>query len=159
VLTAPRAPLFAHGRVFLAGHRDGRAMVVALGPRGQPLWERSVPLDARTTCLLPWDRGVIATDARGAAVRLLPDGQPTWVVGGGGDELSAAIQPALSRHVLVVPGPATRLIDPRTGRVLTELDTGPRVSDLAVDRQLTIFVLKEPGVLEAWRPGAVLAVV
>jgi hypothetical protein len=159
LLRAPRSLVVAHRRAFVAGEHEGGALIVALAAGGQVLWSRSVPLDARTTNLVPWDRGVIGTDARGAAIRLLPDGKPTWVAGAGSDQLSTPIAPAISRRVLVVPGPATRLIDLATGRVLAELETGPRVIDVAVDRKLSIFVLKEPGLLEAWRPATVLAVV
>ena len=65
----------------------------------------------------------------------------------------------MRRRTLVVPGPVTRLVQPRGGRVLAELATGPRMLDLATDAKLTIYVLREPGTLETFVPGAALAVV
>ena len=149
----------ARGKVFLAGAREGRAWVVCLGARGQVLWERSIPCEVRTTTLLPLEGGVVAADARGVCTRLLPDGQVSWVLGGFGDELSSAIPLQLSRHVLVVPGPAVRLVHPADGRVLAELQSGPRLVDLVVDKKLNVYALTEPGTLAAWAPGTVLSVV
>ncbi len=153
------APVATSGRIFLTGHRDGKAMVVALSLKGQHVWERPTPLDPHSQRAVAYEGGVVVTDARGHAVRLLPDGQTAWVLGSTGDQLSKPIAPVIRRRVLVVPGPTLRLIDPRSGRVLSQLETGPHVVDVAVDPKLTIFVLREPGVLESWRPAAVLALV
>lgn len=159
ILSTPSAPVSARGRTWLGGARDGRTVVLCLGPRGQVLWEKPVPCDARTLTLLPWEGGVLAADARGAATRLLPDGGAEWVLGSAGDELNHAIALVVRRHVLVVPGPVTRLVQPRGGRVLAELATGPRMLDLAADAKLTLYVLREPGTLETFVPGTALAVV
>lgn len=158
LLGAPCPPVAARGRVFIGGSRDGRTLLVALGPRGQVLWEKPVPLDARTLRLVPWEGGVLATDARGAAARLLPDGSPAWVLGACDDELHHAIAPAVARQVLVVPGPVTRLVQPSGGRVLAELETSGHLLDVAVDARLNLYVLREPGTLEHWAPAATLAV-
>ena len=56
-------------------------------------------------------------------------------------------------------GPAVRLVDPASGRLLAQVDTGPHVSDVQVDARLTVYALHEPGVLEAFEPGAVLSLV
>ena len=158
-LSAPSMPVATQGRIFLTGHREGRALVVALSLGGRVLWERPTPLDPHSQLPVAFEGGVVVTDARGHAVRLLPDGQPSWVLGGSGDQLSSPIAPVIRRRVLVVPGPTLRLVDPHSGRVLNQLATGPRVVDVAVDQKLTIFVLKELGVLESWRPAAVLSLV
>lgn len=159
VLSAPCPPVTWRNRSWLGGERDGRGVVVALGPRGQVLWERAVPCDARSLRLVPWEGGVVATDAGGGAVRLLPDGAVDWALGASRDQLAHPIAPLLRRRVLVVPGPVTRLVDPREGRVLAEVETGGRMIDLAADPRLTLFVLRETGTLDAWAPSVALAVV
>lgn len=152
-------PIASGGRIYLTGHRDGQGLIVALSLKGQMLWERPTPLDPHSQRAVAYERGVVVTDARGHALRLLPDGQTAWVLGSAGDQLSNPIAPVMRRQIVVVPGPTLRLVDPRGGRILSQLETGARVVDVAVDQKLTIYVLKEPGVLEAWRPAAVLALV
>ncbi|HEY1087391.1 MAG TPA: hypothetical protein VGE37_06845, partial [Archangium sp.] len=159
VLSQPSAPVSARGRSWLAGAREGRTVVICLGPRGQVLWEKPIPCDARSVSLLPWEGGVIASDARGAATRLLPDGSTDWVLGSAGDELNHPIAPSVRRKTLIVPGPVTRLVQPSGGRVLAELATGARTLDLVADAKLTLYVLREPGTLETFVPGTALAVV
>lgn len=159
VLATPSRLAVTRSKLFVAGAREGRAWVVCLGARGQLLWERSIPCDVRTTTLLPWDGGVVAADARGVCTRLRPDGQVDWVLGGFGDELAHAIPLQHARHVLVVPGPAVRLVHPADGRVLAELPTAPRLTDLAVDKKLNVYAFTEPGTLTVYAPGTALSVV
>jgi hypothetical protein len=159
ILSSPSAPVWARGHTWVGGARDGRTVLICLGKNGQVLWEKTIPCDARTLSLLPWEGGVLAADARGAATRVLPDGSAEWVLGSSGDELNRSIPLVVRRRTLVVPGPVTRLVQPRGGRVLAELATGPRMLDLATDAKLTIYVLREPGTLETFVPGAALAVV
>ncbi len=159
LLANPGPPAESRGRVWLGGARDNEAVIVALTSRGRPVWEKVVPLEPRSLRLLPFEGGVLVTDARGAALRLLPDGAVAWVLGAPGDELLSPIDPALRRRTLVVPGPLTRLVDPLGGRVLAELPTGPRVLDLKADARLNLYLLREPGTLETYAPGAALAVV
>ncbi len=159
ILSSPCSPVWARGHTWVSGARDGRTVLICLGPRGQVLWEKTIPCDARTVSLLPWEGGVLVADARGAATRVLPDGSAEWVLGSSGDELNRAIPLVVRRRTLVVPGPVTRLVQPRGGRVLAELATGPRMLDLATDAKLTIYVLREPGTLETFVPGAALAIV
>jgi hypothetical protein len=159
ILSLPGTPVTVRGKSWVCGSRDGRTLVVCLGPKGQVLWEKSVPCDARTTRLLAFDGGVIACDARGAAARLLPDGSTEWVLGSSGDELNHAIEPLLRRQTLIVPGPVTRLVQPRGGRVVGELSTGARMLDLTADAKMTITVLREPGSLETFVPSRAFAVV
>lgn len=159
ILSSPSTPVTARGKAWVSGSRDGRTFVVCLGPRGQVLWEKTIATDARTTRLLAFEGGVIACDARGAAVRLLPDGSAEWVLGSSGDELNHAIEPLLRRRTLIVPGPVTRLVQPRGGRVVGELSTGARMLDLTADAKMTIFVLREPGSIETFVPSRAFAVV
>ncbi len=133
--------------------------MVALSAAGQVLWERPTPLEPHTQVALPYQRGLVVADARGGAVRLGPDGALAWVLGGAADQLSAPVAPVLRRGLLVVPGPAVRLVDPSGGRLLAQVETGPHVTDLQVDARLTLYALREPGVLEAYEPGAVLSLV
>lgn len=159
ILSTPGTPVTARGKSWVSGARDGRTFVVCLGPKGQVLWEKTVACDARTTRLIAFEGGVIACDARGAAVRLLPDGSTEWVLGSSGDELNHAIEPLLRRRTLIVPGPVTRLVQPRGGRVVGELSTGARMLDLTADSKMTITVLREPGSIETFVPSRALAVV
>lgn len=159
LLSQPSSPVTARGKTWLSGGREGRTFIVCLGNKGQLLWEKTVPTDTRTTRLLPYDGGVVASDARGAAVRLLPDGSTDWVIGSSGDELNHPIAPMLRRQTLIIPGPMTRLVQPRGGRVVGELATGARMLDLVADARLTISVLREPGSLEVYVPGTALSVV
>jgi hypothetical protein len=158
-LAQPSRLAVARSRLFLAGAREGRTWVVCLGARGQLRWERSVPCDARTTTLLPWDGGVIAADARGVCCRLGADGEVDWVLGGLGDELSHVLPLQQARRVLVVPGATVRLVNPADGRVLGELPPTPRLTALAVDRSLTVYTLTEPGTLSAYTPGTTLSLI
>jgi hypothetical protein len=159
VLATPSRLAVSRSKLFIAGAREGRGWVVCLGTRGQLLWERAIPCDARTTTLLPWDGGVVAADARGVCTRLLPDGQVLWVLGGFGDELAHAIPLQHARQVLVVPGPAVRLVHPADGRVLAELPAAPRLTALAVDKLLNLYAYTEPGTLSVYTPGTALSVV
>ncbi len=159
ILSTPGAPVEAKGTIWLGGARDGRTVIVSLNTRGQVRWEKNLNLDARTLRLLPFEGGVIACDARGSVTRLLPDGSPDWVLGSSGDELITPLSPLLRRKTLVVPGPLTRLVDPRSGRVLAELPTGARVMDLAADSRLNLYVLREPGTLETFAAASTFSVV
>jgi outer membrane protein assembly factor BamB len=159
ILATPCAPVTLRQRIWLGGGREERGVVVCLGPRGQILWDRAVPCDPATLSLVPFDGGVIASDARGVCVRLLPDGQIQWVMGASGDEIQRRIAPIISRHLLVVPGPVLRVIQPTDGRVLAELELGAHVEDIAVDRRLNIYVYRASGSLEAWSPGALFSIV
>lgn len=153
------APVAARGRLFVAGRAEGRGAVACLSARGEVLWLRSVPLEGATTSLIAWERGVLATDARGGAVRLLPDGDTSWVVGGLEEPLSHRLAPTTSRGVLVVPGVTIRLIDPQSGRVLAATPAEPELTDYAVGRGLTVYSYVEAGALTCYEPARVLAVV
>lgn len=159
ILSMPGTPVASRGKFWVSGSREGRTLVLCLGSKGQVLWEKPIACDTRTTRLLAYEGGVIASDARGAAVRLLPDGATEWVLGSSGDELHQPLAPLVRRKALIVPGPVTRIVQPHGGRVLGELATGARMLDLAVDARMNISVLREPGSLETYAPGTALAVV
>jgi outer membrane protein assembly factor BamB len=158
-LAAPGPAVTSRGRVYVTGHRGGQALVVAISGRGEVLWERPTPLEPASQLAVAFEQGLLVTDARGGAVRLLADGQPSWVLGGSADQLSRPVAPLLRRGVLVVTGPTVRLVDPTVGRLLAQIETGPHLGDVAVDARFTLYALREPGVLEAFEPGAVLSLV
>ncbi len=159
LLSTPSAPISAGARTWIGGSRDGQAIIICLSPKGVILWQKTIPCDGRTLSLLPWEDGVLVADARGCATRLLADGTQDWVLGSSGDELNRVIGLSMRRGTLIVPGPVTRLVHPRSGRVVAELDTGPRLLDLASDSSLALYVLKEPGVLDVFAPAKALAIV
>lgn len=157
-LVRPCAPVVASGVTYVAGQRDDRAVVAAIGKNGAQRWEKVVPLGGRLA-LVAHGRGVIACDARGAAAAVSADGQLEWVLGAAGDELADLPAPALRRGVLVVAGEKIRAVDPRGGRVLAELQAGRGLLDVAVDGRLNVYALDDAGVLKAWKLGTTLAVV
>lgn len=157
-LSTPCPPVADRSRLFLAGARDGRTFALCIGARGQVLWERALPCDAHSVRLLAWERGLVASDARGVCVRLSPDGEVRWVLGGSDDELSVPVAPTCARQVLVVPGPVVRLVHPGDGRVLAELPKAPRLNGLAVTRRLDLYAHTEPGTLTAYAVGSTLSV-
>ncbi|MBL8922645.1 MAG: PQQ-binding-like beta-propeller repeat protein [Myxococcaceae bacterium] len=153
------APLVVRGKIFVAGRSDNRGAVACLSARGEVLWLRGVPLDGASTSLLGFERGVLAVDGRGGAVRLLPDGDVSWVLGGLEDALTQRIEPSLAKHVLVVPGTSVRLVEPTSGRLLAATPREPELTDCAVGRGLTLFTYAEAGALTCYEPRAVLSVV
>jgi outer membrane protein assembly factor BamB len=158
-LAHPCPPVASKNRTFIAGYVESTTQVVCLNQQGRLLWQRAVTCDARTVRLVPFESGVIGCDARGVAVRLLPDGEIDWVLGANGDELSHALAPRLARKLLVIPGPAIRVVEPLTGRVLSELDLGPHLTDFALDSKFTLYTYTEPGTLQAFTPGTLLSVI
>jgi hypothetical protein len=158
-LEVAAAPVVVRGRVFVTGRHDDRGAVACLSARGEVLWQRAVPLDGATSALVAFERGVIASDGRGAAVRLLPDGTPAWVLGGLGEPLAARLAPRLARGTVLVPGASVRLLDPTSGRLLAATPEAPEVADVAVGRSLTIYTYVEAGTLTCFEPGAVLSIV
>lgn len=153
------APVVARGRIFVAGRSDGRGAVACLSGKGEVLWLRPVPLEGATVSLLAYERGVLATDVRGAAVRMLPDGDTAWVMGGLDEALAQRLAPTLAKGALVVPGSSVRLIEPQSGRLLASTPREPDLTDYAVGRGLSIFTYVEAGALTCFEPGAVFAVV
>lgn len=158
-LAHPAPPVATKQRTFIAGLGDGKTQLLCLDQQGHVLWQRAVACDARTIRAVPFEGGVIASDARGVAVRVLPDGQIDWVLGASGDELGGPLAPQLSRKLLVIPGPVIRVVEPLTGRVLSELDVGPHLTDYALDKKFTLYTYTEPGTLQAFTPGTLLSIV
>jgi outer membrane protein assembly factor BamB len=158
-LARPCPPVVVRGITYVAGQHEDRAVVIAISRKGEQRWERTVPLLGARMALVSNGRGVIACDARGAAVSVSADGQLEWVLGAAGDELADLPLPALRRGVLVVAGEKIRAVDPRGGRVLAELQAGRGLLDVAIDGRLNVYALDDSGVLRAWKLGTTLAVV
>lgn len=159
LLSHPAPPVSAKQRTFIAGTHEEKTQVLCLDQQGQVLWQRLVACDGRTVRLVAFESGVIASDARGVTVRLLPNGEIDWVLGANGDELGRAIAAQLVRKLLVIAGPAIRVVEPSTGRVLSELDVGPHLTDFAIDSRFTLYTYTEPDLLQAFGPGTLLSIV
>lgn len=158
-LESASAPVTVKGKIFIGGRSDGRGAIACLSGKGEVLWLRSVPLEGASISLSIFERGVIATDVRGAAVRLLPDGTTAWVVGGLEEPLARRVAPALMKGTLVLPGLSVRLIDALTGRVLASTPKEPELTSLAVSKKLELYTLAENGGLTRFDPAAVFAVI
>jgi hypothetical protein len=152
-------PVVSRGRLFVAGRHEGRGAVACLSGKGEVVWLRPVPLDGASISLASYERGVIANDARGAAVRLLPDGEPSWVLGGLEEAIAPRLAARLAKGVLVVPGASVRLVDPTSGRVIAGTPPTPELTDFGIGRGLSLFTYVEAGTLTCFEPGAVLSVV
>lgn len=155
-LQHPVPPVMTRSRVWLGGTRDKATVIAALNASGRLLWERIVPVDARTLWLLPLGTSVIAADSSGAAIRLLPSGEAAWELVGAGDQLAGPIPARLTRKLLLLPGPSLRWVDPPSGRIVSELPVGGHVHDVHVDRQLGVTVLD--GRLTRYEPRGLLSV-
>jgi hypothetical protein len=158
-LESASAPVVVRGKIFVGGKSDDRGAIACLSGRGELLWLRSIPLDGPSVSLTVFERGVVATDVRGAAIRLLPDGTTSWVVGGQEEPLLRRIEPALIKGTLVVPGVSVRLVDARTGRILASTPKAPELTALAVGKKLEIYTYVEAGAVTRFDPSAVLSVV
>lgn len=156
-LTVPSEPLVAQGRIYLAGEREGRPLLVALDGRGVVLWTKPLPLGGGRFAVVAAGKSVLVQDAQGSAALVERDGEVTWRVGTGGPVLSPP-RPWVGRGVAVLPAETTRIVELRTGRPVAELPT-PQLEDVQVDRALQLYLLCEPGVLRLLRPGSQLAVV
>ncbi len=155
-LASPAPPAMTKSRVWLAGTREKHAVVAALSATGKLLWERIVPVEARTLRLLPFGTSVIAADSSGAAIRLLPSGEAAWELAGVGDQLAGALPARLTRKLLLLPGPTLRWVDPPSGRIVSELPVGSHVHDVHVDRELGVTVLDRR--LTRYEPRGLLSV-
>lgn len=157
-LRSPVSPVWARSRAFVAGLRDGAPTVYALGSKGHVLWDRRVPLKASRLTLWPFEGGVIVADPSGGAARLLPDGELDWVHGGADVELARALPMAGAKRLLVVPGPKVALLEPASGRVVTDIALGAELADIHIDKTLAITAYVEPGRLLRLSPTGHLAV-
>ncbi len=158
-LEHPSAPVLFRGRTLLAGHRNGKALLLAISRTGDQLWERVLPLEGQALFVIGLLHGALVQDSRGAAAFVSSDGQIDWVLGTAGNELPHAVAPAHARGVVVLAGEVVRAVDPRTGRTLAELKVGPALTALAADRALNLYLLMENGLLRSLKLAAQLSVV
>jgi hypothetical protein len=158
-VAAPCRPLVVAGRILLSGTRGEDGVLLCLSARGTLLWERPLHLGAGPFGLYAVGRSVVVGGPAGNALQLTLDGVPEWRVGAAGDPLHAPLPPRGARGVVILPGELTRAVDPRGGRVMAEVRTGPGLCGLQVDPRLNLYALDEDGSLTAWRLTTSLSVV
>lgn len=158
-LALPSAPLPSGKRLYIAGELEGEGVLLCLDANGRTKWQRALHLGPGPFALARLPGAVLVTSALGAAARLNNDGEVDWRVGASGEQLTRALQPVISRGVVLVPGERVRAVDPDSGDVLAEVRAGPGLMALQADPQLNLFFLDELGTLSAYRLGSHFAVV
>ncbi|MFY0568091.1 PQQ-binding-like beta-propeller repeat protein [Archangium lansingense] len=158
-LSLPSAPLPSGKRLYVAGELEGEGVLLCLDANGQTRWQRALHLGPGPFALARLPGGVLVTSALGAATRMSDEGEVDWRVGAAGEQLSKALQPIISRGVVLVPGERVRAVDPDSGNVLAEVRAGAGLMALQVDSQLNLYFLDELGTLSAYRLVSHFAVV
>jgi outer membrane protein assembly factor BamB len=157
-LEQPAAPTFLRGRVWVAGHKRGKACLVSLSRSGEVLWERNLPLEGSHLHVIAWGHGAVVQDSRGGAAMVSVDGQIDWILGTGAAYIPHTIAPINERGDLHLSVENDRAVEPQTGRVLAHIKVGPALTALATDRNLNLYMLMENGLLRAMKLGAQLSV-
>ena len=80
-------------------------------------------------------------------------------MGAAGEQLTRALQPVVSRGVVLVPGERVRAVDLVRGDVLAEVRAGVGLMALQADARLNLYFLDELGTLSAFRLGSHFTVV
>ncbi|MGZ3456989.1 MAG: outer membrane protein assembly factor BamB family protein, partial [Archangium sp.] len=158
-LSLPSAPLPSGKRVYIAGELEGEGVLLCLDANGQMRWQRALHLGPGPFALARLPGAVLVASALGAAARMSDEGEVDWRVGAAGEQLTRALQPVLSRGVVLVPGERVRAVDPDSGDVLAEVRAGAGLMALQADSQLNLYFLDELGTLSAYRLGSHFAVV
>jgi len=151
------APLARGQRIRLLVQRDGKPLLLALGPRGATQWERPLPLGPGPWTLHADGEASLVTSADGSAVRVDAQGRVDWRLGGQG--VAADASSVLERRVLLVPGETIRAVEVRAGRVVAEIPSPGGLHALAATERLDVAVLDAAGDLTVWNLGASLGVV
>jgi outer membrane protein assembly factor BamB len=158
-LDRPSLPIVTRERIHLSGEREGQALILALDSQGSTLWERPLHAGRGPFALSSSTVGILVTSASGEAELLDSDGQTQWRLGAVGPELPRPLPAIWIRGVALLPGGTLRAVEPKGGRVLSEIELGAPVVDLKVDGQLNLYVLDEDHRLRAYRLATHLAVV
>jgi len=158
-LALPSAPLPSGKRVYVAGELEGEGVLLCLDANGQTRWQRSLHLGPGPFALARLPGGVLVTSALGAATRMSDEGEVDWRVGAAGEQLTKALQPIISRGVVLVPGERVRAVDPDSGNVLAEVRAGAGLMALQADAQLNLYFLDELGTISAYQLVSHFAVV
>ncbi|WNG47994.1 PQQ-binding-like beta-propeller repeat protein [Archangium minus] len=158
-LALPSVPLPSGKRLYIAGELEGEGVLLCIDSSGQTRWQRVLHLGPGPFALARLPGAVLVTSALGAAARLNEDGEVDWRVGAAGEQLSRALQPIISRGVVLVPGERVRAVDPHSGHVLAEVRAGAGLMAMQADAQLNLYFLDELGTLSAYRLGSHFAVV
>ncbi|PTL85346.1 PQQ-binding-like beta-propeller repeat protein [Vitiosangium sp. GDMCC 1.1324] len=158
-LSLPSTPLPSGKRVYVAGELEGEGVLLCLDANGQTRWQRVLHLGPGPFALARLPGAVLVTSALGAAARISDAGEVDWRVGASGEQLTRALQPIISRGVVLVPGERVRAVDPDSGDVLAEVRAGAGLMALQSDTRLNLYFLDELGTLSAYRLGSHFAVV
>jgi hypothetical protein len=144
-------PLVTGGRVWLAGQKGTRAYLVCLSAEGQPRFEIELPFVDARYFLVPLGRSVLVSGPRGAAARISAKGQIEYSVAAASEAAWRKLPPRAARGVVFLPGDPLRVMDAKTGHLLSELRGGPALVALETDRQLNVYALDEGGTFKAFR--------
>jgi outer membrane protein assembly factor BamB len=158
-LNSMSAPVPQGSRVFVAGDRAGQGVLLCLGLKGQPIWERRLHLGSGPFALLAPGQRVIACSPRGAAVCISSDGQIEWRLGALPSELLWPCAPVVARGVAIIPGELVRAVDIQSGEALAEVRSGIGLCGLRADSKLNLYLLDEDGTLSAYRLASHFAIV
>ncbi|HXX31924.1 MAG TPA: PQQ-binding-like beta-propeller repeat protein [Myxococcaceae bacterium] len=154
----PLGPPLPRGTSVRAlGIRDGSAVLVCLGARGAPRWERRLPPGPGPWTLTGDGAASLVTAGDGSAARIDARGHLEWRLGG--QSSRSAASSVLVRGVLLVPGETVRAVDAHSGRVVAELADAEGVHALGATEALDVAVLDAAGDLSLWRLGASLGLV
>ncbi|ATB32836.1 PQQ-binding-like beta-propeller repeat protein [Melittangium boletus] len=158
-LALPSTPLPSGKRLYIAGELEGEGVLVCVDSAGQARWQRALHLGPGPFALARLPGAVLVTSALGAAARVSDAGEVDWRLGAAGEQLTRALQPIVSRGVVLVPGERVRAVDPTRGDVLAEVRAGVGLMSLQADSRLNLYFLDEFGTLSAYRLGSHFAVV
>lgn len=157
VLTAPIGVLGS--RIFTLGSSGEGAILSCLDGRGQLLWERHLPVAQGPSRLLPTGRSIVVCLPTGECCRVGEAGDLEWRLAPAGQPIVRPLAPVMVRDVLMLPGERVRAVEPRAGRVLAEVQSGPGLCDLKLDSRLNLYLLDDAGTLDAFRLTTHLSVV
>jgi outer membrane protein assembly factor BamB len=116
------APVPFAGLLGVPGTVAGDALVTAVDPAGELVWEEATGLGSGPVALAALPSALLAKTADGACTALDRSGQPLWSRPAISDQLAAANPPpVVARGVALVPSQRVEAIDPQSGALLGEL--------------------------------------
>ena len=150
-------PLPRAATVRLIGVQEGAPVLLSLGTRGATLWERRLPPGPAPWAMAADAEASLVVASDGSTTRVDAQGRIEWRLGG--QAVRSVAPPVLRRGVLLVAGETVRAVDPRSGRVVAELEAAGGVHALAATGALDVAVLDAAGDLGVWKLGGSLGVV
>jgi hypothetical protein len=158
-LDRPTAPVAGRERIVIAGEREGNGVVLCLSSQGSTLWERTLQIGRGPYAVSMSPQGVLVSSLTGESEFLGPEGQVQWRLGAVNRELAHPLPAVWARGIAIIPGERVRAVDPRGGRVLSEIVAGAGLVDLKVDSKLNVYLLDDECTLKAYKLATHLAVV